>query len=262
MRKRGAVRCAVFAAAVLAWLPPFARAFEPDTVRLGASYAFVPMSNADASECAKRCALDPKCRAWTFVKPAANRKAACWLKGQPGEAKADACCVSGQVSHAPADAAQAQPALGASPAGSAADDEPSPHEPEPLRKTALSNAEAVTQPPRAVTVFEARELVQMAWIETYHWNGGRGAPPGSITLISRDGKLLGPWRASGISGQGGVPNAYWRANVGVTLPPGRYTVVDSDPSTWATNESAGMRGFVTIMHQGVIAFVEATPPRR
>lgn len=264
MRKRGAVRCAIAAVAAFAWLPSSARAgaSEPNTMRLGGSYALVPMSSADASECETRCALDPKCRAWTFVKPAANKKATCWLKDQPGEVKADACCVSGQISPTQADAAGDVPAPGVSPAGSAAEDEPTPSESGPLRKTALSNAEAVTQPPRVATVFEARGAVQVAWIETYHWNGGRGAPPGAITLISRDGQLFGPWRTIGISGQGGAPNAYWRANVGVTLPPGTYTVVDSDPSTWATNASAGLRGFVSIMHQGVVAFVEATPPRR
>jgi hypothetical protein len=32
----------------------------------------------------------------------------------------------------------------------------------------------------------------------------------------------------------------------VTLPPGAYTVIDSDPPTWAQNSESGGRGFIVV----------------
>jgi hypothetical protein len=42
----------------------------------------------------------------------------------------------------------------------------------------------------------------------------------------------GSWQASPRSGRGGVADAYWFVEPTVTLPPGTYTVVDSEPTTW------------------------------
>lgn len=82
---------------------------------------------------------------------------------------------------------------------------------------------------------------------TYHWNNGRGTPAGgTIALRSADGKMFGPWGVSTTPGQGGVPNANWIANPNVVIPAGSYTVIDSDPATWAQNGQSGGRGMLEI----------------
>lgn len=83
-------------------------------------------------------------------------------------------------------------------------------------------------------------------IETYHWNGEKGATPGKIGLTDDNGKQVppGPWQATGTPGQGGVPNANWTAVAtapapGVVLIHGHYTVNDSSPGTWSGNAQSG-----------------------
>lgn len=86
------------------------------------------------------------------------------------------------------------------------------------------------------TVFTIDESWLITEIKTYHWNDGKGVIPGTIGLTAADGTTYGPWQAAGLPGQGGVENAYWVVNPQVTIPAGSYTVVDSDPSTWAKND--------------------------
>jgi hypothetical protein len=78
---------------------------------------------------------------------------------------------------------------------------------------------------------------------TYHWNDAEGmSSPGTIGLRAADGTMYGPWQATGLDGQGGVPNANWVVNPNIIIPPGAYTVIDSDPSTWSQNEETGGAG--------------------
>lgn len=70
---------------------------------------------------------------------------------------------------------------------------------------------------------------------TYHWNDAKGASLGTIALKNDKGKLYGPWKTKGRDGQGGIKNAYWVATPNISLPAGKYTVIDSDPSTLAQN---------------------------
>jgi hypothetical protein len=64
--------------------------------------------------------------------------------------------------------------------------------------------------------------------------------------MGSSGQVYGPWQAVGSPGQGGVPNAYWVARLRITLPPDTYTVLDSDPSTWARNRGTGGAGFASV----------------
>ena len=87
-------------------------------------------------------------------------------------------------------------------------------------------------------------------IQTYHWNDASGnGSTGTISLKADDGTVYGPWDTVGAEGQGGVPNAYWAATPNVTIPAGRYTVVDSDPGTWSQNADSGGAGFVIVTGQ-------------
>ncbi len=105
------------------------------------------------------------------------------------------------------------------------------------------NIEAVQNQPKQPTSFVVSEPIRLVSIKTYHWNAGRGAAPGTIAVRSSAGQSFGPWQAAGQAGQGGVPNAYWVATPNIDLGPGEYTVIDSDPSTWAQNDTSGGSGF-------------------
>ena len=80
----------------------------------------------------------------------------------------------------------------------------------------------------------------------YHWNSGRGAKPGTISLQGRNGRVFGPWQTHGASGQGGAPDAYWICEPGIRLEAGDYVVIDSDWETWAQNPQSGGRGLTRV----------------
>ena len=82
---------------------------------------------------------------------------------------------------------------------------------------------------------EIQQDVFASELWTYHYNGGNGAPGGTIKMIAEDGTVYGPWKAE-------TKNTYyWVATPGIDLPAGKYTVVDSDPGTWSHNgETNGM----------------------
>lgn len=90
------------------------------------------------------------------------------------------------------------------------------------------------------------ESVRVTELATYHWNNGRGAPPGTIRLRDNNGRIFGPFQATASSGQGGAPSVNWSARVDFILPPGAYHVIDSDNATWSWNGQSGGRGFAAI----------------
>jgi len=106
------------------------------------------------------------------------------------------------------------------------------------------NAGGVQNHPTHATVFTLNRPTRITLIQDYHWNGGHGASPGTISLQS-GGRTIGTWRASGTKGQGGG-FVYWVCNPNVVLQPGTYTVVDSDPATWSQNSGSGGSGITHI----------------
>lgn len=113
----------------------------------------------------------------------------------------------------------------------------------------IDNKGAVKSGPTKPTSINTLDAILIKSIQTYHWNNGRGSSPGTIAIQGADGKLYGRWPAVGLPGQDNVPDIYWRVEPEITLAPGKYQIVDSDPSTWATNAAAGNRGFVVIRFQ-------------
>lgn len=94
--------------------------------------------------------------------------------------------------------------------------------------------------------FELVAPAHVSELVTYHWNNGRGAMPGTISLRHQSGQIFGPFRAHGTSGAWGAPNVNWIADVNITIPPGGYIVLDSDPNTWSYNAQSGNRGFAIV----------------
>jgi photosystem II stability/assembly factor-like uncharacterized protein len=111
----------------------------------------------------------------------------------------------------------------------------------------VSNDGSILNGPTAPTIVTFNESYVVTFISTYHWNRGQGTPrPGTISLRNSGGTVYGPWQTTGAPGQGGVPNANWEARPDATLPAGFYTVIDSDPGTWAQNPESRGRGFVIV----------------
>ncbi len=108
------------------------------------------------------------------------------------------------------------------------------------------NIYTVYNRPRRTTVFTLAAPMRVTRIMTYHWNNGNGAPAGQIALRSRTGETYGPWAAAGEPGQGGVPSAYWVVEPDLLLPAGTYTIVDSNPSTWAQNQASRGAGMASV----------------
>jgi len=116
----------------------------------------------------------------------------------------------------------------------------------------LASDAAVNDGPHSPTNFSLDRQSIITKIQTFHWNHGKGQKPGTIGLKDEAGKEYGPWQASGMTGTGGVPNVYWVAVTNyLELPPGRYMVVDSDPSTWSNNRETRGRGIAWIYGQPV-----------
>lgn len=120
-----------------------------------------------------------------------------------------------------------------------------------VRIFAQASCLTVYNNPPNPTVFTIDQPRVLTKIGTYHWNDGKGTQiPGTIGLVDgKNWKVYGPWQASGVPGMGGVPNAYWIVTIpnGQDLPVGTYTVLDSDPSTWAYNSETNNCGVVSIV---------------
>ena len=70
---------------------------EPDTNRAGLDYDNFDLDSPDPDICKDTCAGDPRCKAWTYVKPGyQGAKARCWLKEGRPATRRDNCCISGQ----------------------------------------------------------------------------------------------------------------------------------------------------------------------
>jgi tetratricopeptide (TPR) repeat protein len=110
----------------------------------------------------------------------------------------------------------------------------------------IGNIYGVGNAPTAPTEFTVATSYTVTLVQTYHWNNSRGAAPGTIALRKEDGTVFGPWQAVGKPGQGGVQNAYWEVYPNAVIPAGTYTIVDSNPATWAQNAQSGGRGFAVV----------------
>jgi tetratricopeptide (TPR) repeat protein len=121
------------------------------------------------------------------------------------------------------------------------------------------NIGSVYNNPTKPTVLSISTPHVITLVQNYHWNNARGSRPGTIALRSSTGAMYGPWQTKGMSGQGGVPNASWICYPNITIPAGSYTIIDSEPSTWAQNSQSGGRGFTRMDGYPVGTSSAATP---
>lgn len=115
------------------------------------------------------------------------------------------------------------------------------------------NIGAVLNGPTMPSTFNFPAATRLQRIETYHWNGGRGATPGKITLRGPQGEL-GPWQTVGIpAGPNGALTYHEVCLIdptlrpqGLVVPAGTYTLIDSGQATWSHNAQSGNAGFIKI----------------
>lgn len=107
------------------------------------------------------------------------------------------------------------------------------------------NTAATLNRPKKSATFTIGRSYRVTLIQTYHWNGGRGAEPGTVSLKHENEQRLGPWQCIGSKGSGSVP-CYWTCHPNTVLPEGTYKVLVSPSETWSYNAESDGRGFVRI----------------
>jgi tetratricopeptide (TPR) repeat protein len=107
------------------------------------------------------------------------------------------------------------------------------------------NSAGVQSGPTNSTSFTIKVPYRITYIQIYHYFN-KGKPPGTIILRHEDGTMYGPWKAEGTALGGNVPNAYWVVRPNIEIKPGRYTVLDSDQSTWSYNSQSKGEGMIEI----------------
>jgi len=76
--------------------PALAQELEEDTDRPGMDYAIVELDSPDPTVCARLCAGDARCQAFTYVRPGIQGdRAVCYLKSGAPAPVSDDCCISG-----------------------------------------------------------------------------------------------------------------------------------------------------------------------
>lgn len=98
--------------------------------------------------------------------------------------------------------------------------------------------------PASPAVFMLRQPTTITFVRTYHWNGGNGAPAGSIEILTEQGASLGSWPSVIES------RLYHVIRPHIKLQAGTYMIRDSSPTTWSWNLESRHAGFVTV--NGVI----------
>lgn len=96
--------------------------------------------------------------------------------------------------------------------------------------------------------FEIEESELIMWVYTSPHDAG--VTPGTINIVAHDGTRYGPWRAIAATKYADVfpkeytyapysspedPRVLWEARPNVVLPPGTYTVLDSDSVEYGYN---------------------------
>jgi hypothetical protein len=122
------------------------------------------------------------------------------------------------------------------------------------------NHGAVENNPTCEPSFTIIEPHMITYIDTYHWNQGKGSAIGKTIYLGRDEWLnddypwVYQWDVQAEPGTNGVPNAWWKCYPMVVIPAGTYHVFDLDPSTWSQNSESGGCGFAKVEGYPVSSF--------
>lgn len=123
------------------------------------------------------------------------------------------------------------------------------------------NIGGVSSGPSSYPSFTISSPAQITYIDTYHWNGGKGAKPGTIALKNSDGTIYGPWDAYPSPWHKSTDYTYWTVEPNVKIKAGTYQIIDSDPKTWSYNSQSKSLGFAAVKAlKGSVTIVPITEP--
>lgn len=106
------------------------------------------------------------------------------------------------------------------------------------------NVGGVSNGPSSNPSFTISSPAVITYVDTYHWNYGKGKKPGTIALKHSDGTIYGPWDA--YSPPGSTIGIYWTVEPNVKIKAGTYQIIDSDPKTWSYNSQSKNQGFAAV----------------
>ncbi|QGQ24396.1 RHS repeat protein [Gimesia benthica] len=109
-----------------------------------------------------------------------------------------------------------------------------------------ANDQGVLPQPTRSTEFTLKTPIRLTYMMNYHWTQNNEGTPGTIALKHENGTTYGPWQTHAARNGGHVNNAIWECMPDVLLIKGTYTVLDSQPETWAQNQGTGGRGITEI----------------
>lgn len=121
------------------------------------------------------------------------------------------------------------------------------------------NTGGVMNGPTVATTFTTNSSWLVQSIQTYHWNSGKGANPGSISLRNSAGVNIGTWTATG-SPASGISNIFWTVSPKVVITAGSYTIIVSNNATWSYNSSSQNKGFAKVSASLIPNRTTQTPP--
>lgn len=109
-----------------------------------------------------------------------------------------------------------------------------------------ANDQGVLPQPTRSTQFTLKTPIRLTYMMNYHWTQNNQGTPGTIALKHENGTMYGPWQTRAPREGGRPNNAIWECSPDVLLIKGTYTVLDSQPETWAQNQGTGGRGITEI----------------
>ncbi len=90
--------------------------------------------------------------------------------------------------------------------------------------------------PKNPVRFSVSKPCMIIRVSTDHFNEDKGTTNvGSITILDKNKKVIGTYKARGKNGSNGTTNGKWVAEPRISLEKGTYFIMDSDPSTWSKN---------------------------
>lgn len=109
------------------------------------------------------------------------------------------------------------------------------------------NDKPVKNNPWSKTRFELKNNMVISRIKTLHYNKGAGdASVGSISIVGNKRVTYGPWPCTTQNAEDGTPSAIWVCTPNVTVPAGKYKIINTGMKTWSWNADSGKKGFIII----------------
>lgn len=109
------------------------------------------------------------------------------------------------------------------------------------------NTAGVSSGPSSYPTFTINSPFMISYIDTYHWNDGKGKNLGTIALKHSDGTTYGPWVAKRPYWKQSDDNTYWVVEPHEVVKAGKYSIIDSDPQTWSYNSQSDNNGFASVI---------------